>query len=268
MGKVFVQAHEVKSPARFLDARFHLMDEQAGQTQYNEGHIEGTIYVHLEKDMSAMDKVASGRHPMPDKEQLVDFIERNGLSNEDTIYIYDNGAEPFASRVYYMLTYAGLDHVYIVNGGFQALVKAGFKVTTDVPTFDRTNFIPDWKEDIYADRAFVRNIVDGNAPNTMLLDARAAIRYSGEHEPLDPIAGHIPTAENFDWEQLKEDTYLGVPEKLLQTVPQDKEVVVYCGSGVTASPLYTVLKEAGYESVRVYVGSYSDWINEYEVETK
>lgn len=268
MGKVFIQVNEVKSPARFLDARFHLMDAQAGQNAYNEGHIEGAVYVHLEKDMSAMEKVASGRHPMPNKEQLVDFIERVGLSVDDVIYIYDNGGEPFASRVYYMLTYAGLQNVYIINGGFPALVEAGYKVTTLVPTFERTNFTPNWQEEIYADRAFVRNIVDGHVPNAMLLDARAAIRYRGEHEPLDSIAGHIPTAQNFDWEQLKEGAELIVPEKLIKTVPQDKEVVVYCGSGVTASPLFTVLKEAGYENVRVYIGSYSDWINEYEVETK
>lgn len=267
MGNVFVEARDIQLPARFLDARFDLMDAAKGQALYEEGHIAGALYVDLERHLSDMTKRESGRHPMPNKEQLLGWMQLFGLATEERIYIYDQGGAPFAARAYYMLAYAGFTNMAIVNGGFEALVEAGFDVTTEVPEVTVTEFDADWQEALYADRQFVRQIVDGKHEGTMLLDARAAIRYRGEHEPLDPVAGYIPTAQNLDWEQLKEGKQLVVKPDLLASVPKDREVVVYCGSGVTASPLYTVLKEAGYERVRVYVGSFSDWINEHEVAT-
>lgn len=266
MGNVFVEAKDVLLPARFLDARFDLMDAAKGQMMYAEGHIEGALYVDLEKHLSDMTKAQSGRHPMPSKEQLLGWMTDFGLAAEERIYIYDQGGAPFAARAYYMLAYAGFTNIAIVNGGFAALAEAGFTVTTEVPNVVATAFDVDWQEVLYADRQLVKQIVDGEE-EAVLLDARAAIRYRGEHEPLDPVAGHIPTAKNLDWEQLKDGKQFVVKEELFATVPKDKEVVVYCGSGVTASPLYTVLKEAGYERVRVYVGSFSDWINEHEVAT-
>lgn len=267
MGKVFVEAKDVQLPARFLDARFDLMEVANGQAMYEEGHIAGALYIDLEKHLSDMKKNGSGRHPMPDKEQLAAWIEQYGLAAEERIYIYDQGGAPFAARAYYMLAYAGFTNMAIVNGGYSALVEAGFEVTTEVPEVKAAPFSANWQDELFADRAFVRSIVDGERSAAMLLDARAAIRYRGEQEPLDPIAGHIPTAQNLDWEQLKDGNKLVVKEDLLAAVPKEKEIVVYCGSGVTASPLYTVLKEAGYENVRVYVGSFSDWINEHEVAT-
>ncbi len=119
---------------------------------------------------------------------------------------------------------------------------------------------------IYANRQDVKNIVDGHEKAT-LLDARAAVRYKGEHETIDAKAGHIPTAKNFDWEQLKENAKLMANEQLLQQFNKDDKIVVYCGSGVTASPLYAVLADSGYDNIRLYVGSFSDWITQYEVET-
>ena len=265
MGKVFVKASEIqKEHARFIDARFDLQQKQAGQQAFLEGHIEGAVYWDLERDLSDMSK-SDGRHPMPSKEQLQSLFEATGLMYDQQIYIYDQGAAPFAARAYWMLKYANFPNVFIVNGGFEALKEEGFTVTLDVPTYPRTNVDIQWNESIYASRQDVKQIVDGKEPAT-LLDARAAIRYRGEHEPLDKIAGHIPTAKNFDWEQLKVGNELTANDQLLQKVDKDAEVVVYCGSGVTASPLYAVLADAGYENLRLYVGSFSDWITQYEVE--
>ena len=258
---VFVTTREIETPARFIDTRFDLTDSTAGRALYDKEHIAGAVYFDLEKDLSDMTKKA-GRHPMPDKEQLVRVFEQAGLHLDETIYVYDQGAAPFAPRAWWMLTYAGFTNVKIVNGGFSALKDAGFVTTANKESFEASSMIPNWQEDLYADRDYVKQIVDGKPG--VLLDARAAVRYRGEHEPLDPIAGHIPTARNFDWEKVKDGTHLVVTEELKQAVPTDEEVVVYCGSGVTASPLYTVLKEAGYDKVKLYVGSFSDWITEYE----
>lgn len=265
MGNVFVTVEKVETPARFIDTRFNLTDALEGRKLYDKEHIAGAVYFDLEKDLSDMAK-KEGRHPMPEKQQLHDLFETAGLSLGDRIYIYDQGGTPFAPRAWWMLTYAGFTNVKIVNGGFEALKQAGYATTSNKESFDRTQLIPNWQENIYANRDFVKAVVDGEK-SSVLLDARAAIRYRGEHEPIDPVAGHIPTAKNYDWEQVKDGNHLVVADNLEAVISKDQEVVVYCGSGVTASPLYTVLKEAGYENVKLYVGSFSDWITEHEAAT-
>ncbi|HWL13663.1 MAG TPA: sulfurtransferase [Ureibacillus sp.] len=264
MGKVFIAARDVKS-GRFIDARFNLQDSTGGKAAFLAGHIEGAVYWDLEQDLSDMTK-ADGRHPMPSKAQLQRLFEHSGLKTDDLIYMYDQGGAPFAARAWWMLKYAGFENVYIVNGGFEALKEAGFGVTTEESTYEPTNLTLQWNETIYYSRADVKRIVDGHQKAT-LLDARSAPRYRGEMEPLDKVAGHIPTAKNFDWEQLKQGAELHAKDQLLAKFDENEELVVYCGSGVTASPLYAVLADAGYENLKLYVGSYSDWITEYEVET-
>lgn len=265
MGRVFVDANEVKKEGRLIDTRFNLQDKTWGQTLFNEAHIEGAIYWGLESDLSDMSGI-EGRHPMPTKEHLKHLFETAGLHFEDTIYLYDQGAAPFAARAWWMLKYANFPNVYIVNGGINALIEVGFGVTNEVKEYPKSNLSIQWNDMIYANRDDVKQIVDGN-DKAILLDARAAVRYKGEHETIDVKAGHIPTAKNFDWEQLKEDTKLKANEQLLNRFKNDESIVVYCGSGVTASPLYAVLADAGYENIRLYVGSFSDWITQYEVET-
>ncbi|WP_107942573.1 sulfurtransferase [Metasolibacillus sp. FSL H7-0170] len=264
MAKVFVTVDEIKEESRFIDTRFSLTNADEGLQLYKEGHMNGAVYWDLNRDLSDMTS-KEGRHPMPKKEQLQSLFERTGLRYEDIIYIYDQGGMPFAARAWYMLKFAGFPNVYIVNGGFSALAEK-FEVTTAQKEYAQTTLTLQWQEQMYAAREDVKNIADGKEQAT-LLDARAANRYRGEHEPLDPVAGHIPTAKNFDWEQVKKGASLAPTEELLAKVKKDEEVVVYCGSGVTASPLFAVLTEAGYEQLRLYVGSYSDWITAYEVET-
>jgi len=265
MGKFIVEASQVNRNGRFIDTRFNLQDKPWGQQAFNESHIKGAIYWGLESDLSNMSGT-EGRHPMPTKEQLENLFEAAGLSLEDTIYIYDQGAAPFAARAWWMLKYANFPKVYIVNGGLQALIDTGFEVTSEVSNYNRTSLNLTWNDSIYANRQDVKKIVDGREQAT-LLDARAAVRYRGENETIDVKAGHIPTAKNFDWEQLKEHNKLVANKLLLEQFNSDEKLVVYCGSGVTASPLYAVLADSGYENIQLYVGSYSDWITEYDVET-
>lgn len=265
MGKFIVQASEVTKEGRFIDTRFNLQDKSWGEKAFTESHIEGAIYWDLEKDLSNMSGT-EGRHPMPTKEQLTNLFETAGLSLDDTIYIYDQGAAPFAARAWWMLKYANFPNVFIVNGGLNALIEEGFPVTSEVKEYAKSTLQLNWNENIYASREDVKRIVDGQEQAT-LLDARAAVRYRGEHETIDVKAGHIPSAKNFDWEQLKENNKLTANEQLLNRFEKDEEIVVYCGSGVTASPLYAVLADSGYTNVRLYVGSFSDWITQYEIET-
>lgn len=264
MGKVFVAANEVKV-GRFIDTRFNLQDREWGKQTFLNEHIEGAVYWDLEKDLSDMTK-NDGRHPMPSKEKLQQLFVQSGLNYDDLIYIYDQGGAPFAARAWWMLKYANFPNVFIVNGGFETLTRAGLPVTTEESNYTSSNLSLEWNESIYSSRADVKSIVDG-VHKAVLLDARSGERFRGENEPLDKVAGHIPTARNFDWEQLKQGPMLYANDQLVEKLNRDEEIVVYCGSGVTASPLYAILADLGYENLKLYVGSYSDWITQYEVET-
>ncbi|KGA98922.1 thiosulfate sulfurtransferase [Alkalihalobacillus alcalophilus ATCC 27647 = CGMCC 1.3604] len=261
---VFINAGELPKEVRFIDTRFSLTDLSAGHKAYHNGHINGAIYWDLNQDLSDLSS-KNGRHPLPSHEKLQKLFEKSGLKQEQVIALYDNGGEPYATRAYWLLKYAQFPHVYVVNGGFEALQKAGYAIDTAVPHYPETTLELKWAPTIYASREEVKKIVDGHISG-VLLDAREEFRYRGESEPIDKIAGHIPSARNYFWAHLKDEQTLAPTEELQEIVSKDEQIVVYCGSGVTASPIYAALKEAGYEKVKLYVGSYSDWITAYEIE--
>lgn len=265
MSNIFVTADKIERTGRFIDTRFDLQDSGLGSLLYKEGHIEGAMFWDLNKDMSDLTS-NEGRHPLPNKEQLQALFENSGLHLNDAIYIYDQGAAPFATRAWWILNYAGFKHAYVVNGGFQAMKDVGFSISTEVPIVEKSSLQLQWNDDILLKRQDILRIVEGKKKAT-LIDARAAARYRGEVEPFDKIAGHIPTAKNYDWEQLRDGSKLVITSSLLEMVPKDDEVVVYCGSGVTATPVYTVLKEAGYENIKIYMAGYSDWVKHHPIQT-
>ena len=268
MTKVFIELAEIlEGNPRLIDARFDLSDKNAGSQMYNMEHVEGAIYWDLEKDLSDMSS-DNGRHPMISKEKMTSLVQEAGLNLEDFIVIYDQGAAPFALRAYFLLEWAGFKNIFVSRSGFEEL-KSKLPVSKIEPVLTHTTTIPQWKNSKLLTMDEVRQVVAEEIEG-QLIDARSNIRFKGESEPIDPIAGHIPTAINFDWEQLKRDGKFleqkELKEILSNLAPTDKPVIAYCGSGVTAAPLYGCLKEAGYENVQLYVGSYSDWIRENEVE--
>ncbi|SDN03900.1 thiosulfate/3-mercaptopyruvate sulfurtransferase [Psychrobacillus sp. OK028] len=269
MAKVFIELPEIlEDNPRFIDTRFDLTDNTAGRKMYDEEHLDGAIYWDLENDLSDMSS-PYGRHPMISKEKMTSLVQKAGLNVNDFIVIYDQGGAPFALRAYFLLDWAGFTNVYVSRDGFGEL-KGALPVSKSESDFTKTTTIPHWNNSKLLSMNDVRQVVAGITEG-QLIDARSNVRYKGESEPIDPVAGHIPTAINFDWEQLKkEGKFLAqeeLKEKLTDLAPQDKPVIAYCGSGVTAAPLYSCLKEAGYENVQLYLGSYSDWIRENEVET-
>ncbi|WP_144511387.1 sulfurtransferase [Bacillus sp. FJAT-22090] len=269
MTNVFVDWKEVQPEAvRFIDTRFNLGNPNAGRQMYDEGHLEGAIYWDLEKDLSDMTS-NKGRHPMISKEKMTSLIQQAGLQLDDSIVIYDQGASPFSLRAYFLLEWAGFTNMLVLREGYEE-VKNLYRIEKEEPFIPSTKTVANWKDAIYVDVKDVKKIVEGESVG-QLVDARAAFRYKGESEPIDPVAGHIPSAINFDWEQLKKDGKFLDKKQLEQQLSylsdKSKPVIAYCGSGVTAAPLYASLKEAGYQHVKLYVGSYSDWIRENEVET-
>ncbi|MGG0642787.1 sulfurtransferase [Sporosarcina gallistercoris] len=247
---------------KWIDARFSLMEPEAGVQLYSEGHIVNAVHWDLEKDLSDMQK-SGGRHPLPDLEALTDLYRKSGLELDDEIIIYDNGGEPFAARAWWILNFGGFKNVSISLDGYEELVKLGFPTDSNAVHPERSSIKPEWNDSILASKEDVKDLIE--AKKDLLLDARAAARYRGEHEPLDAIAGHIPYAQNFDWAQLAENGRFetsgeGV-SRLEKMADPEQPITVYCGSGVTAAPLFAMLTEKGYSNVKLYAGSYSDWIS-------
>lgn len=243
---------------RWIDARFELADPAAGRKQYEKEHVLGAIHWDLEKDLSDMSS-SNGRHPMPSKEQLKKLISSSGLSKADAVVIYDQGGAPFAARAWWTLKYAGFTDVFISKKGFDELKAGGITVTDEIPEFESVEETIEFNDSLYADRNYVKAILEGQELG-VLLDARSPERFAGIKEPIDPVAGRIPGARNFDWAQLISNGKFNESTDFSGVIQKAEPGVVYCGSGVTAAALYAMLYAEGHEDLRLYMGSYSDWI--------
>ena len=252
-----------------LDCRFALEDPDYGLRSYAEGHIEGAQFADLERDLSGpVTKGVTGRHPLPDPDELIERLRGWGINNDSDVVLYDDGPGAFAARAWWLLAWLGKrDGVFVLDGGLKAWHAAGFPLNLDSVRLPRGHFdgAPDNQLLIKAQTLQKRL----NDPALTLIDARALPRFRGEVEPIDPVAGHIPGAqcaafgENLDSsgrflpvEQLKQR----FAEKLGDRSPD--ELVAYCGSGVTACHNLFALALAGYPLGKLYAGSWSEWIND------
>lgn len=258
---VFIEATNTENH-RWIDARFDLQEPSAGRKLYEQEHVADAVFWDLEKDMSDM-SAAHGRHPMPSKQQLTDLIQSNGLNLDDSIVIYDQGGSPYAARAWWLLKYAGFENVHISRKGFEQLKKLGISVSADIPSYQTSQIEPDFNDEIFADQGYVKDVISGDELG-VLIDARSAARYAGLEEPIDPVAGRIPGARNLDWAQFVSKGEFQPREDIDHVVQKHEPAVVYCGSGVTAAALYAVLAEKGYDQLRLYMGSFSDWITDAE----
>ena len=252
-----------------LDCRFALEDPDYGLRSYAEGHIEGAQFADLERDLSGpVTKGVTGRHPLPDPDELIERLRGWGINNDSDVVLYDDGPGAFAARSWWLLAWLGKrDGVFVLDGGLKAWHAAGFPLNLDSVKLPRGHFdgAPDNQLLIKA-QALQKRL---NDPALTLIDARALPRFRGEVEPIDPVAGHIPGAqcaafgENLDSsgrflpvEHLKQR----FAEKLGDRSPD--ELVAYCGSGVTACHNLFALALAGYPLGKLYAGSWSEWIND------
>lgn len=245
-----------------VDCRFRLGDPTAGFNAYQQSHLPGAFYLDLEKDLSSPIGTHGGRHPLPDLDRFVSKLGEIGVDSEARVVVYDDLFGMMASRLSWLLHYLGHTNVQLLDGGWQKWVELGYPTTDRVPSPRPTTFIPNIQPQLLADRSEVLEKL--NSEQTILIDSREEIRYRGEKEPIDPIAGHIPSAHNYFWQGVvKSSGEWKSPEELVEhfkDLPKDKELIVYCGSGVSATPNYFALKEIGYPQVKLYSGSWSDWI--------
>jgi thiosulfate/3-mercaptopyruvate sulfurtransferase len=257
----WLMAHLDDAAVKIVDCRFILGKPELGQEQYSQGHIPGAFYVDLEKDMSGPKQIHGGRHPLPNLGVFSAKLGSLGIDEQTTVVAYDDQGGAMASRLWWLLKFMGHEQVYVLNGGYSLWQEKGHPVTTDLSAAAPTTFAfqPHPEMTIFMEE--VKSEKD--QADVVLIDSREAKRYLGLEEPIDAKAGHIPGAKNYFWKEgLKEDGTWKTPEQQKERfkgLSSNDTLIVYCGSGVTACPNVLALHEAGFQKIKLYVGSWSDW---------
>lgn len=247
---------------------FILFDVSAGsKPRYDEQHLAGAFYLDLNTDLAEIkDFAVGGRHPLPSFEHFAQLLGKYGITKDTHVIVYDdkNGSNA-AARFWWMLKSIGHDKVQVLNGGYAAAIKAGFGVSSEVAGAKSTTpyQITEWQLPL----AEIDEVeVAGNSHDHVVVDVRDANRYAGLTEPIDLIAGHIPGAINIPFtENLDSDGAFLAPEILKDKYSKaladykTENVIVHCGSGVTACHTLLALDYAGLEIPKLYVGSWSEW---------
>lgn len=252
---------------RIVDCRWVLGRPGAGAEAYQAGHLPGAIHLDLDADLSDPDGFgAPGRHPLPSPAAVAERMGRAGIGDGDLVVAYDDAGGWVAARLWWMLDVLGHERVRILDGGIAAWVAAGGELTVDVPSpAPATLRLADRWE-----RVIGRNELKARLGSVVLLDARAAPRYRGEVEPVDPVAGHIPTAISAPFDGNLADGRFRQAGELAErfaalgatgtsATPGAPEVVLSCGSGTSALHDAVAMRLAGLPDPILYVGSFSEW---------
>jgi thiosulfate/3-mercaptopyruvate sulfurtransferase len=252
-------ARLVAPDLRIVDVRWVLGAPGRGREAYKAGHLPGAIFLDVDSDLVASD--GPGRHPLPSPASFRARLEAAGIGSEHEVVAYDDVGGWVAARLWWMLDNLGHGRVAVLDGGYPAWVAEGYPTTTEVPEFPpaRLRLANAWTNTIDRDGLIER------LGDVVLLDARSGPRYRGEIEPIDPIAGHIPTARN-----APTDGNLGPAGRLLGAealaarfrdlgAAGSGTVVSSCGSGISACFNNLAMRIAGLPDPVLYPGSYSDW---------
>jgi len=250
------------APPRLLDVRWRLGDP-TGRDQFLAGHIPGAAFVDLDRELAAKASPRAGRHPLPSVDQLQAAARRWGLRKGDSVVVYDDNASMSAARAWWLLRWGGMERVYLLDGGLRAWRAAGGELETgpELAEPGDIELVPGHLPTVLIDG------VAGAARSGLLLDARAAERFRGDAEPVDPKAGHIPGAVSAPTtENLTADgCFRPAPELERRFLGLGAHpgvaIAVYCGSGVTAAHEIAALSIAGLEAA-LYPGSWSEWSNQ------
>ncbi|HET9023964.1 MAG TPA: sulfurtransferase [Burkholderiaceae bacterium] len=248
-----------------IDVRHDLMDPEAGPRAYVAGHIPGAVFAHTDYDLSGAKTGRNGRHPLPERADIVRAFRRWGVNDDTQIVAYDAHGGNFAVRLWWLARWLGHTRVAVLDGGWPKWIEATGLSSTETPNrppgslTEGSSSMP-----LVATDGVLRNL---GSRERLVLDARTPERYRGEQEPIDPVAGHIPGARNRPWQRnLEADQTFKSPQALRQefaaalgsTAPA--RVVHQCGSGVTACHNLLAMEIAGLAGSALYAGSWSEWI--------
>jgi len=250
-----------------LDCRFTLTDTEAGRQAYEKAHIPGARYVHLDDDLSAPVSETTGRHPLPDPRELAEKLCGWGVGVNKQVVVYDDSYGAMAVRLWWMMRWLGHPGVALLDGGYPKWLREKRPVNADIPTPHKATCacLPEPSQIVGADEV-MRASREGDQ---IIIDARPDRRFTGEFEPLDPVAGHVPGAINWPFdENLDVDGTFLPPEALrenYQALLKGKptwQAIHMCGSGVTACHNILAMEIAGLPGSRLYPGSWSEWITD------
>ena len=248
---------------RIVDTRWYLADIEQGRREYEESHIPGALFMDVEADLSS-DKPGPGRHPLPAWDEFAGRLGARGIGDRHHVVIYDTADGSIAARLWWMLRRLGHGRVSVLDGGWDAWLAAGLQTETRARSYPVTNYPVQVRPGGTVDRDELRSALG----EVLLLDARAPERYQGLTEPVDPIAGHIPTAVNaFHGGNVTSDGHFKSPDQLRARFEElgageATTAVTYCGSGVTSCHNILAMHLAGLPEPLLYPGSWSDWSTE------
>lgn len=253
-----------------FDCRFSLMDPEAGQAAYTQGHIPGAYFLDLNRDLAGPLAVHGGRHPLPHPVQFAALLSSYGVGRDSQVVAYDDSRLAGGARLWWLMRALGYRAPRLLNGGYAAFLKAGGQPEQTEPARPNaaqpgaapsgTARPADTQFSGYCDIEALRAL---QADNALLVDSREERRYLGLEEPIDPVAGHIPGAINRPWVNVTDEHCRVCDAATLQAHWGDAleadSLVVYCGSGVTACVNLFSLALLGREDAVLYAGSWSDW---------
>ena len=260
----WLAAHLQDAGIRVADVRWYLPHiGKQGREEYSAGHIPGAVFVDLDTELAAHGRGGPGRHPIPGPAEFSSAMARAGVSADMHVVAYDDAGGGIAGRLWWLLRYYGHTRVSVLDGGITRWNAEGHALETKAPTVTPGRFEAKAQAGKTVDKVVVGQLA--RDPNAVVLDARAAERYEGKTEPVDPRPGHVPGALNapFGGNVGPDQVFLS-PDALRAKyealgVTPDKAVVAYCGSGVTACNALLALHQAGFEHGLLYEGSWSDW---------
>jgi thiosulfate/3-mercaptopyruvate sulfurtransferase len=252
---------------RVIDCRHDLLHPESGAQAYAQGHIAGAVFAHLDHDLSGPKTGRNGRHPLPDPDQLVGRLRRWGIDPNTQIVVYDANGGQFAGRLWWLARWLGHDRVALLDGGWQAALKAGLTIEARPAEPPPGRF----ERGPALSHAVDLGAIHGarTDPGWLMVDARSPDRYAGANETIDPVAGHIPGAVNRFWQaNLGPDGLFKSPAQLrsefsaLLAGRDAAHLIAQCGSGVTACHHLVAMQRAGLVGGRLFPGSWSEWISE------
>jgi thiosulfate/3-mercaptopyruvate sulfurtransferase len=248
-----------------IDCRHSLADFSLGRRLYNESHIPGAFFADVENDLAGSKTGTNGRHPLPDPVAFASFLEERGARDDTQIVAYDAGGDMFAARFWFLCRWIGHDAAAVLDGGFAAWNDAGYPATSQLPQARAHGSLTlRLHPEFVVDAAFVQERLGD--PATRILDARAADRFAGFNETIDPVAGHIPGARNRPFkENFESDLRWKAASSLrdaFSSFGAPEHIVHQCGSGVSSAANMLAMEVAGLRGSRLYAGSWSEWISD------
>lgn len=254
------------------DRNVVIVDARGGadsMQRYMAGHLDGAVHMDLETDLSekASDAANGGRHPLPDPKKFAALLANAGITPSSHILVYDDKAGAnAAARFWWMMKAAGHSRVQVIDGGLDALRQEGYAIgTTPRPSRTPAPLYPvtRWKLPLANIEAVDRA---RNEKELLVIDVREGYRYRGESEPIDAVAGHIPGAVNIPYlnnlgpeGRFRDARSLASHYRNAIGNRPVENVIVHCGSGVTACHTVLAMEAAGIGTPTLYVGSWSEW---------